>query len=43
MRDLQILRATFGKFCATFQLVFLWYNCLWHRCTIQSIVACWST
>jgi len=28
----------FCEFCATFQLVFLWYNCL---CTIQSIVACW--
>ena len=50
-KKLQILHVWFAnsachfcEFCATFQPVFfLWYNCLWHRCTIQSIVACWST
>jgi len=35
----------FCEFCANsvrqFNPFLLWYNCLWHRCTIQSIAACW--
>jgi len=50
-QKLQILCAMFANSAQHFNPFFLWYGFLWygffyglwHRCTIQSIVACWST